>query len=71
MVQVGRESFVYRVKPDGSVERADVVLGNRHDGKVEVRDGVKAGERIVIEGTGKLRPGQPVRDAAAGEGGRG
>ena len=48
-----------------------MVLGNRHDGKVEVRDGVKAGERIVIEGTGKLRPGQPVRDAAAGEGGRG
>ncbi len=63
VVQVGRESFVYRVKPDGSVERADVVLGNRHDGKVEVRDGVKAGERIVIEGTGKLRPGQKIRDA--------
>ena len=71
VVQVGRESFVYRVKPDGSVERADVVLGHRHDGRVEVREGLEPGDRIVIEGTGKLRPGQPVRDAAAGEGGRG
>ncbi|NEL81073.1 MAG: efflux transporter periplasmic adaptor subunit, partial [Xanthomonas perforans] len=47
VVQVGRESYVFRVKPDNSVERADVRLGERRDGKVEILDGVKAGERIV------------------------
>ncbi len=55
VVQVGRESFVYRVKSDQSVERADVRTGERRDGKVEILEGLKAGERIVVDGTGKLR----------------
>ena len=71
VVQVGRESFVYRVKPDGSVEQAKVVTGVRRDGKVEIVEGLAGGERIVIEGTGKLRPGVKIADtptqaAAAG-----
>ncbi|KGK59634.1 membrane fusion protein (multidrug efflux system) [Xanthomonas arboricola] len=65
VVQVGRESYVFRVKPDSSVERADVRLGERRDGKVEILEGVKAGERIVVDGTGKLRPGLKVVDQAA------
>ncbi|MFC7519544.1 efflux RND transporter periplasmic adaptor subunit [Xanthomonas populi] len=65
VVQVGRESYVFRVKPDSSVERADVRLGERRDGKVEILDGVNAGERIVVDGTGKLRPGLKVIDQAA------
>lgn len=36
VVQVGRESYVFRVKPDSSVERADVRLGERRDGRVEI-----------------------------------
>jgi membrane fusion protein (multidrug efflux system) len=71
VVQVGRESFVYRVKADGSVEQAKVVAGVRRDGKVEILEGLTGGDRIVIEGTGKLRPGVKVADtppqaAAAG-----
>ncbi|WP_434030393.1 efflux RND transporter periplasmic adaptor subunit [[Pseudomonas] boreopolis] len=62
VVQVGRDSFVYRVKDDGSVERADVRTGERRDGKVEIVDGLAAGERVVVDGTGKLRPGLKVRD---------
>lgn len=74
VVQVGRESYVFRVKADDSVERADVRTGERRDGKVEILDGLKIGERIVIDGTGKLRPGlkisadgaAPARAKAAG-----
>ncbi|KAB7767482.1 efflux RND transporter periplasmic adaptor subunit [Xanthomonas maliensis] len=62
VVQVGRESFVFRVKPDRTVERADVRLGERRDGKVEILEGVTPGERIVVDGTGKLRPGLTVAD---------
>ncbi|MCF5949009.1 efflux RND transporter periplasmic adaptor subunit, partial [Xanthomonas perforans] len=65
VVQVGRESYVFRVKPDSTVERADVRLGERRDGKVEILEGIKAGERIVVDGTGKLRPGLKVADQAA------
>ena len=60
VVQVGNSAFVYRVKPDNSVERADVKIGTRRDGRVEVVEGLKAGDKVVVDGTGKLRPGSKV-----------
>jgi membrane fusion protein (multidrug efflux system) len=60
LVQVGRDTFVYRVKADGSVEQPKVEVGARSAGKVEVTAGIKAGDRIVIDGTGKLRVGSKV-----------
>ena len=65
VVQVGRDSFVYRVKPDGTVEQAPVVAGARSHGQVEIREGLAAGERIVVDGVGKLRPGARVTEATA------
>ena len=65
IVQVGTESFVYRVNPDSSVERATVEVGARRDGLAEITRGVKAGERIVVDGTVKLRPGSRITDSAA------
>lgn len=60
VVQVGRDSFVFRVKADDTVERIDVRTGVRRDGKVEIIEGLAAGERIVVDGTGKLRVGDKV-----------
>jgi membrane fusion protein, multidrug efflux system len=60
LVQVGRDTFVYRVKADGSVEQPKVEVGARNAGNVEVIAGVEAGDRIVIDGTGKLRVGSKV-----------
>ncbi|MBF6022478.1 efflux RND transporter periplasmic adaptor subunit [Lysobacter niastensis] len=65
IVQVGTDSFVYRVKPDGTVERADVKVGTRREGLAEVAEGLKAGDRIVVDGTGKLRVGSHVTDIKA------
>ena len=65
IVQVGRESFAYRVLADGKVEQAVVEVGARAGGKAEIRKGLKAGDRIVVDGTGKLRPGSTVREAGA------
>ncbi len=73
IVQVGSQSFVYRVDEDNKVEQADVVIDTRRDGLAEVTEGLRPGDRIVVDGTGKLRPGatiterarpDPVRDAA-------
>lgn len=74
VVQVGRDSFVYRVGKDGKVAQAPVRTGVRRDGRAEILEGLQAGERIVVDGTGKLRPGVVVVDAGspgkAGEDGK-
>jgi len=64
VVQVGRESFVFRVGADNAVEQVAVQTGARVSGRVEIVEGVAAGDRIVTDGTGKLRPGMRIRDAA-------
>jgi membrane fusion protein (multidrug efflux system) len=65
IVQVGTDSFVYRVDDDGSVERSSIEVGARRDGLAEITRGVKAGERIVVDGTVKLRPGSKIVDSGA------
>jgi membrane fusion protein (multidrug efflux system) len=64
VVQVGDRTFVYRVKPDGTVEQADVQIGTRTDGRAEILKGIRAGDRIVGDGTGKLRPGAKIAETA-------
>ncbi len=62
IVQIARDAYVFRVKADNSVERVAVKMGLRRAGEVEVISGLTAGERIVVDGTGKLRPGASIRD---------
>ena len=65
VVQVGDRTFVYRVKPDGSVDQVDVQVGTRTDGRAEILKGLRAGDRIVVDGTGKLRPGAKIAETQA------
>lgn len=65
LVQVGNDTFVYRVRADGTAERVGVTVGARRAGSAEVTSGLKAGDRIVVDGTGKLRDGSKIVDAAA------
>jgi membrane fusion protein, multidrug efflux system len=70
VVQAGSDSYVYRVSPQGTAERVDVKLGTRAGGRVEVLSGLEPGARIVVDGTGKVRPGQKVKEGGApGQGG--
>src|SRR3546814_3057262 len=55
IVQVGRDSFVFRVRDDDTVEQVPVAVGARTGGKAEVLEGLAPGDRIVVDGTGKLR----------------
>lgn len=65
VVQVGTDSYVFRVKPDNTVERADVEVGTRREGLAEIVEGLKVGDRVVVDGTGKLRVGGKVQVTAA------
>ncbi|QOW25160.1 efflux RND transporter periplasmic adaptor subunit [Lysobacter sp. H23M47] len=60
IVQLGNTSFVYRVRDDSTVERVDVVVGNRRNGMAEVVSGLEPGDEVVVDGTGKLRVGAKV-----------
>ena len=65
--QVGRESFVYRVTPDSTAEQVVVAIGSRAAGMAEILSGIDAGDRIVVDGTGKLRDGSAIVEADAGQ----
>ena len=73
-------SFVYLVKPDDTVGIQVVKTGVTEDGKVQITDGLKAGDKVVIDGLDRLRdgakitvappPGQAAPATAPARGGR-
>ena len=56
--------FIY-VVAGSAVQKREVQLGRREPGRVEITTGVSAGERVVVEGTLKLRDGSPVSELNA------
>ncbi|EPC3543782.1 efflux RND transporter periplasmic adaptor subunit [Aeromonas hydrophila] len=58
----GEQRFVYRLEPNGKVKRVSVVLGDTHGEEVWVTEGLKVGDRIVVEGLVNLRDGVSVHD---------
>ncbi|HYJ39289.1 MAG TPA: efflux RND transporter periplasmic adaptor subunit [Steroidobacteraceae bacterium] len=54
--------FVF-VVTDGKVSRREVRIGGRRPGSVEILAGVVAGERVIVEGTQKVRDGAMVQAA--------
>ncbi|MSO72956.1 MAG: efflux RND transporter periplasmic adaptor subunit [Rhodospirillaceae bacterium] len=53
----GTQQFVYVVGADNSATKTEITIGRRRPGSVEVLKGLSAGDRIVTEGAGDLRPG--------------
>lgn len=52
--------FVF-VVTDGKAERREVRIGERRPGTVEILAGLRADERVIVEGTQKVRDGALVR----------
>lgn len=52
--------YVYLVNAQDQVEQVEVTIGRRRPGEAEVLAGVIAGDRVVVEGTTRVRPGMPV-----------
>jgi multidrug efflux system membrane fusion protein len=52
--------FVYVVKADNTADYRAVTLGPMIDGLRVVRDGVKPGEKIIVNGLQRVHPGAPV-----------
>jgi multidrug efflux system membrane fusion protein len=62
-------TFVYAIKPDQTVESRTVVAGLTEGDDTVIQSGLAAGDRVVIDGVDKLRPGMKVDTSAAGKGG--
>ena len=56
---------VYVVGADDKAEARQIVASYRIGNDWVVDSGLTAGDRVVIEGVGKLRPGAPVKPVAA------
>lgn len=56
----GASNYVFRVNPDSTVTRREVKLGTRQEGRVEVTEGLAAGDRIVRAGHQKLFEGAKI-----------
>jgi membrane fusion protein (multidrug efflux system) len=65
VVSEGLRQIVYPVK-DNKVERRVIRIGQRQGGKVEVLEGLQAGETIVVLGIQRVRPGAQVNPRPIG-----
>ncbi|MBX5460928.1 MAG: efflux RND transporter periplasmic adaptor subunit [Steroidobacteraceae bacterium] len=62
LVPEQNRQFVFVVE-DGRAVRREVHIGRREPGRVEIVAGLEPGERVVVEGTQKVRDGSAVREA--------
>jgi membrane fusion protein (multidrug efflux system) len=53
--------YVLVVDPDNKIVQRTITVADRIDDSFIVTDGLKAGERVVIEGVQKVRPGMVVK----------
>ena len=60
IVPQGSEFFVYKVI-DGQARRVPVKIGVRRDARVEIVEGLVAGDQVVTAGMRLSRDGQPVK----------
>jgi membrane fusion protein (multidrug efflux system) len=60
LVAEGTRQFVY-VVADGRALRREVQLGLRMQSEVEIREGVKQGDQLVVRGHQRIRHNIPVR----------
>ena len=67
VLQVGDETYVWKIV-DGAAVKTPIVVGGRVPGKVQVKEGLAVGDKIVVEGVGKLKAGSRVREGGAAAG---
>lgn len=71
VIPTGRANHVLVVDPSAETpvaQRREVTIGGRRPGEVEIKDGLAEGEFVVIHGTLRARPGQPVTVTIAATG---
>ena len=63
----GDKAYVYKVSEDNIVNKVEVKIGNRSEGKIEILSGLKLGDIIVAEGLRKVYPRAKINPIKEGE----
>jgi membrane fusion protein (multidrug efflux system) len=58
--QLQSSNFVYVVNANNVVEQREIEVGERYQNSVVVKKGLKAGERVVVDGMARIKPGMTV-----------
>ena len=61
LVPLGQRQYVFVIDEAGKAQRVEVQIGRRRPGDVEVLSGVGEGDRVVVEGTIRIKPGAEVK----------
>jgi len=67
VTQLQGRNFVWVVAEDGTASQRPVGIGEQLGSNLLVSEGLKAGERIIVEGVHKAREGAPVTAMTAGQ----
>jgi membrane fusion protein, multidrug efflux system len=60
IVELQGKSFVWRIGEDGKATQQAIVTGEQVGSRIIINEGLKAGQRIIVEGVHKVREGMPV-----------
>ena len=62
----GENVFIYKVDDKNKALKTKIITGDRYIGFVEVLNGLNSGDKIVAEGTKKVRPNLTIRPIEKG-----
>jgi len=57
----GNKAYIYKVDEENITKRAEIIIGNRNQGYLEVKSGLNEGDTIVAEGLKKVRPNGKIK----------
>ncbi|HKJ73517.1 MAG TPA: efflux RND transporter periplasmic adaptor subunit [Alphaproteobacteria bacterium] len=60
LVPVQDKQYVYVLNGDATAHRREVTIGRRRPGMVEIKDGLKLGDKVISQGTLDVRDGDKV-----------
>jgi len=61
VIYEGDKKFVYKILENNIVQKIEVTIGTRNEGKLELLSGLIEGDKIVAEGLAKVRPGAKIK----------
>lgn len=64
LIPQGEKYFVYVAKKDGTADFREVRVGVREPGQIQITGGLKAGEKVVVNGIQKLFDGAILKEIA-------
>jgi membrane fusion protein (multidrug efflux system) len=57
----GNKVYIYKVNNQNITKKTEILIGNRSEGYLEIKSGLKEGDTIVAEGLKKVRPNGKIK----------